>query len=87
VVKASTYLVKSLVSGMKYSTHTILLQIYSVAGDFYTNHRYKKRGCTIEGFQQGGAHHSLREVASKRLEGLLEILAPGFSLQGLGHQF
>jgi hypothetical protein len=34
-----------------------------------------------------GAHHSLREVRSKRLEGLLGILALGFSLQGLGHQF
>jgi hypothetical protein len=41
---------------------------------------HEERGRTIEGFQQRGAHHSLREVRSKRLEGLREILAPGFSL-------
>jgi hypothetical protein len=46
MVKDSTYMVPRLVSGMQYSTHTILLQIYSAVGEFYTNHRYNKRGGT-----------------------------------------
>jgi hypothetical protein len=43
MVKDSTYLVPRLVTEMQYSTHTILLHIYSVAGEFYTSHRYRKR--------------------------------------------
>jgi hypothetical protein len=55
MVKDSTYLVPSLDSGMKYSTHTILLQIYSVAGEFYTSHRYKKReGAPLRLSSKGG---------------------------------
>jgi hypothetical protein len=56
VVKDPTYLVPSLVSGMQYSTHTILLQIYSVSGEFYTNHRYRKReGAPLRVSSKGGA--------------------------------
>jgi hypothetical protein len=56
VVKDSTYLVPSLVSGMQYSTHTILLQIYSDAGEFYTSHRYRKReGAPLRVSSKGSA--------------------------------
>jgi hypothetical protein len=40
---------------MQYSTHTILLQIYSVAGEFYTSHRYRKReGAPLRVSSKGG---------------------------------
>jgi hypothetical protein len=41
---------------MQYSTHTILLQIYLVAGEFYTSHRYRKReGAPLRVSNKGGA--------------------------------
>jgi hypothetical protein len=41
---------------MQYSTHTILLQIYSVSGEFYTSHRYRKReGAPLRVSSKGGA--------------------------------
>jgi hypothetical protein len=44
-------------------SHTILLQIYSVAGEFYISYRYRKReGAPIEGFQQGGRNCGARII-------------------------
>ena len=55
-MKDPTYIVPRLVSGMQYSTHTILLQIYSVAGEFYTSCRYRKRkGAPLGVSSKGGA--------------------------------
>jgi hypothetical protein len=40
---------------MQYSTHTILLQIYSASGEFYTSHRYRKReGAPLRVSSKGG---------------------------------
>jgi len=55
-MKDPTSLVPSLVSGMQYSTHTILLQIYSASGEFYNSHRYRKRkGAPLRVSNKGGA--------------------------------
>jgi hypothetical protein len=41
---------------MQYSTHTILHSIYSVSGEFYTSHMYKKReGAPLRVSSKGGA--------------------------------
>jgi hypothetical protein len=60
VVKDPTQPGPSLVTEVKYSSLTILHQIYSVTGGFYINHRYQREGVrTIEGFQQEGAPKEL----------------------------
>jgi hypothetical protein len=87
VVKDSTYLVPSLVSGMQYSTHTILLQIYSVAGEFYTSYRYRKREGAPLGVSSKGGAPFIEGSSIQEIGRVLEILAPGFFLQGLDHHF
>jgi hypothetical protein len=65
--------------------HTILVWIYISAGGFYTSHKHRKRrGAHHWWFPARGAHCCLREACSKGLEGHQQILAPGFSLHGLG---
>jgi hypothetical protein len=54
MVKDSTYVVPRLVSGMQYSTHTILFQIYSVVGEFYTSYKYRKTEGTPLGVSSKG---------------------------------
>jgi hypothetical protein len=55
-VKDPTYLDPSLVTEVKDSSPTILHQIYSASGGFYTNHRYKKReDATLRVSSKGGA--------------------------------
>jgi hypothetical protein len=42
--------------GVKDSSLTILHQIYSVSGEFYTSHRYRKReGAPLRVSNKGGA--------------------------------
>jgi hypothetical protein len=56
VVKDPTQPGPGLVTEVKYSSLTILHQIYSVTGGFYISHRFRReRVRNIEGFQQGGA--------------------------------
>jgi hypothetical protein len=60
VMKDPTQLGPSLVTKVKYSSLTILHQIYSVTGGFYISHGYQREAvCTIEGFQQEGTPKEL----------------------------
>ena len=85
MVKDSTYLVPSLVSGMQYSTHTILLQIYSVTGEFYTSHRYRKReGAPLRVSSKGGAPFIEEGFVLAEEKGFQEFQVLGFLCRCLG---
>jgi hypothetical protein len=55
VVKNPTYIDPCLVTEVKYSSLTILHQIYSASKRFYTSHKYRKReGTTLRVSSKGG---------------------------------
>jgi hypothetical protein len=60
-------------------SHTILLQIYSVAREFHISSRHKEReGAPIEGFQQGGCNCGARSFVLVEEKRFREFQLLGF---------
>jgi hypothetical protein len=85
VVKDPTQPGPGLVTEVKYSSLTILHQIYSVTGGFYISHRFRREGCaTLRVSSKGGALVELVQFGlakEKEIRGvwLLSYLGRGHS--------
>jgi hypothetical protein len=64
---------------VKDSSLTILHQIYSVSGEFYTSHRYRKReGAPLRVSSKGGAFVELEQFVLAKEKGFWRFQLLGF---------